>query len=141
MSIKGEVQRVTEQANRIHEMLHALIRSLPPNPNVKLLNAAGTVGVVKASALGNNWSPTYHLNASMAKRLCEIVERTPAEKLEQKMGDILDNGRYPESDGRMAEINRDALSLLRKAWYGFDYDEQAEEARVMSMYERGLESG
>lgn len=118
MSIKRDVQQLTEQAARLKEQLQALVKSLPPNPNVKLLNAAGTVGVIRSTDLGNNWSPSYHLNASMSKRLCEIIERTPAEKLERTVVEILDDGRYKEIDGRPAEINRAALRLLRKAWYG-----------------------
>lgn len=107
---------LVRRAAALKDTLKAIVKSLPPNPGVRLLTKNACVVSSHEVLNHDNWSPSYWMNAEMGSALCEIINKSRPENLRRNIVTILRQGSYETGYKQRMRINPAALRVLRHAW-------------------------
>ena len=122
VSIRDSTKALAHQTATLKESLKALVKSLPPNPDVRLLSR--NCCVVSSKTLMTHriwdhytsWSPSYWINAEMETALCNIIDKARPENLRKTVVQILRRGVYEVKYGQTMHIHPFVLKAMRRAW-------------------------
>lgn len=115
--IQTVAQEFKDKVNKLKADLKALISGLPENPDITPLG--GTCYSVSSSALNqhDNWSPSYYRFQSQYKTIIdEVIEKTPLERLETRMDEILKSGTVYKKNQGTIKLHPEVIKHLRQAW-------------------------
>jgi hypothetical protein len=115
-SARDSTKALVRQTAALKEALKALVKSLPPNPDVRRVSS--TCCVVSSSVMfaHDNWSPSYWIGAEMQERICEIIDKARPENLRKTIVQILRRGIYEIEYGQTMHIHPFVLKAMRRAW-------------------------
>jgi len=114
--LRDSTKALARQTAALKESLKALVKSLPPNPDVRLLSRNCCVVSSKTLMTHNNWSPSYWINAEMETALCNIIDKSRPENLRETIVQILRRGSYETQCRQMMHIHPFVLKAMRRAW-------------------------
>jgi hypothetical protein len=114
--LRDSTKALARQTAALKESLKALLKSLPPNPDVRQVSS--NCCVVSSSTLlaHDNWSPSYWVGAEMQERVCELIDRARPENLRKTVVQMLRRGSYEISLGKRMHIHPFVLKAMRRAW-------------------------
>lgn len=88
-SLRDSTKALARQTAALKESMKALVKNLPPNPDVRRVSR--TCCVVSSSILlaHDNWTPSYWTEGEMQERLCGIIDKTRPENLRRTIVQIV----------------------------------------------------
>jgi len=115
-SVRDSTKALARQTAALKESVKALVKSLPPNPNVRQVSSNCCVVSSSAVFAHDNWSPSYWVGAEMQERVCELIDRARPESLRKTVVQMLRRGSYEISLGKKMKIHPFVLKAMRHAW-------------------------
>ena len=115
-STRDLTKTIDRQTAELKAAVKALVKSLPPSPDVRRISRNCCVVSSSTMLAHDNWSPSYWINAEMETRICELINRARPENLRRTIVRILRNGTYENSHGKSMNIHPHTLKVMRHAW-------------------------
>jgi hypothetical protein len=121
-SARDSTKALVRQTAALKTALKALVKSLPPNPDVRRVSrnccvvSSKTLMAHKIFGRYSSWSPSYWINAEMERALCDIVDKSRPENLRKTIVQILRRGVYEIKYGQTMHIHPFVLKTMRRAW-------------------------
>jgi len=120
--MKNEIQKAATEhkakVSRLKADLKALIADLPENPDAtRLSKNCCAVNLSSIAKAGGILSASYHVFQSQYQAVIEeAIEKTPIDKLEAKMEEILRKGTIWKRNQGQIKLHPTVIEHLRKAW-------------------------
>ena len=115
-STRDLTKTIDRQTAELKAAVKALVKSLPPSPDVRRISRNCCVVSSSTMLAHDNWSPSYWINAEMETRICELIDRARPENLRRTIVQILRRGSYEISLGKKMRIHPHVLKSMRRAW-------------------------
>jgi len=114
--LRDSTKALARQTAALKESLKALVKSLPPNPDVRRVSSNCCVVSSSTMLAHDNWSPSYWIEAEMQERVCELIDRARPENLRKTVVQILRRGSYETQCRQTMRIHPFVLKAMRRAW-------------------------
>jgi len=115
-TLRDSAKALARQAAALKGSLKALVKSLPPNPDVRRVSSNCCVISSSVMFAHGNWSPSYWIGAEMQERICEIIDNARPENLRKTIVQILRRGSYETQCRQTMRIHPNVLKAMRRAW-------------------------
>lgn len=114
--LRDSTKALARQTAALKKSMKALVKSLPPNPDIRRISS--NCCVVSSSSLlaHDNWAPSYWIGAEMQERICELIDRARPENLRKTIVQILRRGVYEIKYGQTMRIHPYVLKAMRRTW-------------------------
>lgn len=120
--MKKNLKSILKTISELRDRMKAFVENLPDaNSGVKIISKSPKCGVVNFSTIAKNnniLSPSYYLNTDAKEAIIKILDRTPPDRLEKVINQIIKEGciRYSQTGVQRIILNPEFIAEFRKIW-------------------------
>ncbi len=109
-----DISRLAREATNAKRQIIRQILDLPDNPDIRRLSNDPASFEIMSSDMfkTGNWSPRYHDFISQYRLIAAVIDRTPIEKLLDKLNEIITKG-VAATDGGTMRLHPGVIENLK----------------------------